>query len=35
MGVFIFATNSKYEFNMGYGGFFDLRTNIASAIDKE
>lgn len=35
MGVFISATNSTYEFNMGYGGFFDLRRNIASAIDRE
>ena len=35
MGVCIFATNSKYEFNMGYGNFFILRKNIASALDGE
>ena len=35
MSVTITANNSKYEFDMGYGGFFELRHNIALAIDKE
>ena len=35
MGVSISATNSIYEFDMGYGGFFNLRKNIAIALDKE
>ena len=35
MGVTIFATNSSYSFDMGYGGFFNLRKNIALAMDKE
>ena len=35
MGVTITATNSSYDFNMGYGGFFELRRNIALALDKE
>lgn len=35
MGVTITATNSKYSFNMGGGGFFNLRKNIAYAYDKE
>ena len=35
MGVSITATNSKYDFDMGYGGFFSLRTNIALALDEE
>ena len=35
MGVTITATNSTYEFHMGYGGFFNLRKNIAIALDKE
>ena len=35
MGVSITATNSKYSFDMGCGGFFCLRTNIAKAFDKE
>ena len=35
MGVSITATNSKYDFDMGYGGFFNLRRNIALALDKE
>lgn len=35
MGVTISATNSNYSFDMGYGGFFNLRKNIAMAIDKE
>ena len=35
MGVTITATNAKCDFNMGYGGFFNLRKNIASALDEE
>lgn len=35
MGVTISATNSSYVFEMGYGGFFNLRKNIAMALDKE
>lgn len=35
MGVTITATNSTYEFDMGYGGFFNLRKNIALALDKD
>ena len=35
MGVTITATNSPYEFDMSYGGFFNLRKNIAFALDKE
>lgn len=35
MGITLTATNSKYDFDMGYGGFFNLRRNIALALDKE
>lgn len=35
MGVTISATNSSYVFEMGYGRFFNLRKNIAMALDKE
>lgn len=35
MGVTITANNSKYSFDMGYGGFFSLRAQIALALDKE
>ena len=35
MGITITANNSKYSFNMGYGGFFNLRTNLAKAYDEE
>lgn len=35
MGVSITATNSEYDFYMGYGGFFSLRKNIAYALDRE
>ena len=35
MGVTISATNSKYSFDMGYGGFFNLRTKLARAYDEE
>jgi len=35
MGITISATNSSYDFDMGYGGFFNLRKNIAFALDNE
>ena len=35
MGVSIYATNSKYEFDMWYFGFFRLRSEIACALDAE
>ena len=35
MGVSIKATNGIYSFDMGYGGFFNLRKNIAIALDPE
>lgn len=35
MGVTISATHSSYEFDTGYGGFFNLRKNIALALDDE
>lgn len=35
MGITLFATNSTYSFDMGYGGFFNLRTNLAKAFDEE
>ena len=35
MGVSIRATNSSYSFDMGFGGFFNLRKNIALALDDE
>lgn len=35
MGVTITATNSKYRFDMGCGGFFNLRKNIAIALDPD
>lgn len=35
MGVCIYATNSQYSFDMGGGGFFNLRCNIAVALDVE
>ena len=35
MGVTISANNSHYVFDMGGGGFFNLRKNIALAFDKE
>lgn len=35
MGFCITATNSKYSFDGGMGGFMSLRENIASAWDKE
>lgn len=33
MGVSISATHSSYSFDMGYGGFGNLRKNIALALD--
>lgn len=33
MGVTISATHSSYEFDMGYGGFSNLRKNIALALN--
>lgn len=35
MGFTITATNSTYEFSGGFGGFINLRNNIALAFDKE
>lgn len=35
MGVSVYANNSQYSFDMGYGGFFNLRKNIALALDEE
>ena len=35
MGVTITCKNPKYSFDMGYGGFFNLRKNIAIALDEE
>ena len=35
MGLTITANNSKYSFSLGYGGFFNLRNNIAMALDKD
>jgi hypothetical protein len=35
MGVTITATNSRLSFDIGYGGFFNLRKNIAYALDRQ
>ena len=35
MGVSVFATNSNYSFEMGSGGFFCLRKNVALALDPD
>ena len=35
MGVSITATNSKYNFDTGAFGFFNLRKNIALTLDKD
>ena len=35
MGVTITANGSTRSFDCGYGGFFNLRKNIALAFDKE
>ena len=35
MGVSISAKNASYSFDMGGGGFFNLRKNIAYALDND
>ena len=35
MGVCLTSRKSSYSFDMGYGGFNNLRTNICKAFDKE
>ena len=35
MGVSITCKNSKYDFDMSYGGFFSIRKNVAYCIDHE
>lgn len=35
MGVSIYANGSGKSFDCSYGGFFNLRKNIAFALDKE
>ncbi len=35
MGVTLTAKNPIHTFNMGYGGFLNLRTSIADLFDKE
>lgn len=35
MGVCLTSRKSHYSFDMGYGGFHNLRKNIASAWDEE
>ena len=35
MGVTITATKPSYSFDMGCGGFFDLRQNIAHILNEE
>lgn len=35
MGVSITATNSTYLFRMGGGGFFNIRKNIAYALNED
>ena len=35
MGVCLTSRKSDYSFDMGYGGFHNLRKNIASAWDEE
>ena len=35
MGICLTSRKSDYSFDMGYGGFNNLRTNIAMAWDKE
>ena len=35
MGVCLTSRKSDYSFDMGYGGFNNLRTNIARAFDEE
>lgn len=35
MGVSIVCTNPKYSFDMGCGGFYNLRKNVALSLDRE
>ena len=35
MGVCLTSRKSAYSFDMGYGGFHNLRTNICRAFDEE
>lgn len=35
MGVTVFASGISLDFDMGYGGFYHLRKNIALALDQE
>lgn len=35
MGVTIYANNGSKSFDMGYGGFINLRTSIALAFNKK
>lgn len=35
MGITITATHPKYSFDMSYGGFRNLRINIAYAVDED
>lgn len=35
MGVTITAKNSGFVFDMGYGGFWNIRKNIALALDED
>ena len=35
MGICLTAKNSSISFDMSYGGFFNMRKNIALALDKE
>lgn len=35
MGVCLTSRKSSYSFDMGYGGFHNLRTNICKAFDEE
>lgn len=35
MGITLTANHSKYSFDMGAGGFFNLRANIADLFDKQ
>lgn len=35
MGVCVTATHSRFSFDMGSSGFFNLRKNVALALDNE
>ena len=35
MGVTVYASGISLDFDMGYGGFFNLRRNIALILDKD